>query len=90
MPIPTIRLENFRDGLEDLWYVKLLEQKLKEVESGTLKVKSEGWVLRAKSALAVPNTVARNGKDFSVDPEVIYQWRNEMADLIEGAGQPNQ
>ena len=87
MPIPTIRLENFRDGLEDLWYVKLLEQKLAEVESGKLKVESEGWVQRAKSALAVPDSLARNGKDFSVDPEVIYRWRDEMADLIETAGQ---
>ena len=26
-PIPTIRMESFRDGLEDLWYVKLLEVK---------------------------------------------------------------
>ena len=27
-PLPTIRLENFRDGLEDYAYAKLLEQKL--------------------------------------------------------------
>ena len=26
-PLTTIRMENFRDGLEDLWYVKLLEAK---------------------------------------------------------------
>ena len=30
-PLPTIRLENFRDGLEDYAYAKLLEQKLQEV-----------------------------------------------------------
>ena len=29
-PLPTMRLENFRDGLEDFAYAKLLEQKLKE------------------------------------------------------------
>lgn len=90
MPIPTIRLENFRDGLEDLWYVKLLDQKLKEVESGKLEVRSEGWMQRAKYALDVPDSVARNGKDFSVDPEVIYRWREEMADLIEESGQSDQ
>ncbi len=32
MPLPTLRLENFRDGLEDLWYAKLLEQKLREMQ----------------------------------------------------------
>lgn len=31
IPLPTIRLENFRDGLEDYAYAKLLEQKLKEL-----------------------------------------------------------
>ena len=30
-PLPTIRLENFRDGLEDYAYAKLLERKLKEL-----------------------------------------------------------
>ena len=29
-PLPTVRLENFRDGLEDFAYAKLLEQKLQE------------------------------------------------------------
>ncbi len=29
-PLPTIRLENFRDGLEDYAYAKLLEEKLQE------------------------------------------------------------
>ena len=32
IPLPTIRLENFRDGLEDYAYAKLLEEKLKEVK----------------------------------------------------------
>lgn len=41
MPLPTMRLENFRDGLEDLWYAKLLEKKLREVESSKLKAGSE-------------------------------------------------
>lgn len=41
-PLPTIRLENFRDGLEDYAYAKLLEQKLREVESSKLKVQSYG------------------------------------------------
>ena len=26
LPLATLRLENFRDGLEDLWYAKLLER----------------------------------------------------------------
>ena len=44
MPLATLRLENFRDGLEDLWYAKLLEKKLREVENSGLKVKSEDGI----------------------------------------------
>ena len=85
MPLPTLRLENFRDGIDDLWYCRILEEKLKEVESSKLKVESGDWVLRAKAALAVPDKLAKNGFAFTSDPEVIYRWRNEMADLIENA-----
>ncbi len=31
IPLPTIRLENYRDGLEDYAYAKLLEQKLQKL-----------------------------------------------------------
>jgi len=79
MPLPTIRLENFRDGVEDLWYVKLLEQKLRvHRDNGE-------WARRARKALAVPTEVARTVADFSTDPVVIYRWRDEMADLIDEA-----
>ncbi|MBR0055897.1 MAG: DUF4091 domain-containing protein [Kiritimatiellae bacterium] len=37
-PLPTIRLENFRDGLEDYAYAMLLERTLHEVESQRSKV----------------------------------------------------
>ena len=106
IPLPTIRLENYRDGLEDLWYARILEQKLKEVENGKCKVKSDGcaWISRAKAALAVPGEVVderprpaeglnpeywRNCPvmysmtNFTGDPETLYRWRDEIADLIE-------
>ena len=103
LPLATLRLENFRDGLEDLWYAKLLEEKLRKVESLQLKVENgkglnrltaqslntsqreADWLRRAKEALAVPDEVARLVSAFSTDPEVIYRWRDEMADLIEEA-----
>ena len=31
MPLATQRLENFRDGLEDLWYARLLRRAKAEV-----------------------------------------------------------
>ena len=84
-PLPSLRLENFRDGLEDYAYAKLLEEKLRVVESSKLKVESDGdgWISRAKELLAVPREVMDSMKNYTDDPKVIYRWRDAMADAIE-------
>ena len=94
-PLPTIRLENFRDGLEDYAYAMLLEQKLREVEGAAESTALNGrrwpsttmetWVQRAKETLAVPTSVVASMTDFTGDPTVLYRWRDDMADLIEEA-----
>ena len=71
-PIPTIRLENFRDGLEDYAYAKILENMLREVESGKRKVKDPAkWSSRARKLIAVP--------DFVIDerPYPAADWNPE-------------
>ena len=96
MPLATIRLENFRDGLEDLWYARTLEElyarrmaeKIREDElvlSQGGETAPDDWCERARKVLAVPDEVARSTATFSVDPDVIYRWRDEMADLIDEA-----
>ncbi len=94
IPIPTIRLENFRDGLEDYAYAKILEEKLREIENGKLKIENEGdgqpsncasWAQRAREALAVPRSLVDTTANFSDDPAALYRWRDEIADLIEAA-----
>lgn len=92
-PLPTIRLENFRDGLEDYAYAKLLEKLLGEqppsergmVRSAGGSTPGASWAQRARAALAVPREVAASLTDFTNDPAVLYRWRDEMADLIEEA-----
>lgn len=96
LPLATIRLENFRDGLEDLWYARTLEElyarrmaeKIREDElvlSQGGETAPDDWCERARKVLAVPDEVVRSTATFSVDPDVIYRWRDEMADLIEAA-----
>ena len=34
--LPTIRIENFRDGVEDLWYYRMLEKLVKQAEEALL------------------------------------------------------
>ena len=94
VPIPTIRLENFRDGLEDYAYAKLLEEKLQtrmKKGEGTMEngrdadvdPDSRSWVERARAALAVPREVLDTVTNYTDDPAAVYRWRDTMADLIE-------
>ena len=82
-PLPTVRLENFRDGLEDYAYAKILERMLKERETGNRERGKEDWVRRAREALAVPVEVMESMTNFTDSAEAVYRWRDEMADLIE-------
>ena len=63
LPVPTVRLENYRDGLEDLAYVKLLKAKGEDVP--------------------VPEDVMRSMTDFTLRPEPLMRWRDEIADRLE-------
>lgn len=85
IPLSTIRLENFADGLEDYAYAMALERKIAALER-----KGDGgdpaarlWLRRARALLAVPREVVDSVRNFSDDPATLYRWRDEMADLIE-------
>lgn len=75
-PLPTVRLENFRDGLEDYSYVLELERRLAARPQAP-------WADEAKRLIAVPDEVTSALNNFTDDPSVVYGWRNRLADLIE-------
>ena len=77
-PVPTIRLENFRDGLEDYAYAKILEAKL-----AARADKNDDWSRKAKKLLSVPRELVDSITNFSDEPAALYRWRDAMADLIE-------
>ncbi len=79
-PVPTIRLENFRDGLEDFAYAKLLEARLAAHTDA-----DDEWSRKAKETLAVPKDVMETMTKYTDDPSAVYRWRDAMADLIESA-----
>jgi hypothetical protein len=92
-PLPTIRLENFRDGLEDFAYVVILEAivRQREAQGGTPSAEARQWLADAKAALAVPESLVKTMTDYSRDPGQVYAWRNRIGDLIDqsGAGDVN-
>ena len=76
IPLSTIRLENFRDGLEDLSYARILEKKL-SAEPNAL------WAAQARKLLDIPCELMETMSNYNDNPKVLYKWRNRMADLIE-------
>lgn len=85
-PLPTIRLENFRDGLEDFAYVRLLEAAIARVEAAPpLRSAKAAWLERAKTLLEVPTEVLTSKTEFTRDPQTLYRYRTALADAIVAA-----
>ena len=74
-PLSTQRLENFRDGLEDMWYAELLRCKLETSPNAP-------WAAKARELLAVPRAVVDSLRNYTDDADALYAWRNAMADLL--------
>ncbi len=87
-PVPTIRLENFRDGVEDFAYALILEDivRRREAKAASLSAKDKQWLTQAKAALPVPDTLVKTMAEYSHDPTWLYAWRNRMGDLIDRSG----
>jgi len=83
-PVPSIRLENYRDGMEDYAYACILEETIRRVEAITgLDRNRAKWLAEAKAALAVPESLVKTMTEFSRDPARLYAWRDRIADLID-------
>jgi hypothetical protein len=87
LPVPTIRLENYRDGLEDYAYVRLLEEavQIREDQGTALSPQESAWLAKAKATLEVPGDLVVSLTEYSRDPARLYAWREEIAALIENA-----
>jgi hypothetical protein len=76
-PWPSVRLENWRDGMEDYEYLTLLKAKLPELRGEARKKAEELLSLRS---------VITESYDYTKDPEDIYRMREEVARLVERRG----
>ena len=88
-PIPSIRLEIIRDGIEDYEYFVILEKLLKQVKMidkyNTPGTKS--FIANAEYLTQVPDEICRDGKDFSKEKHKLLNRRKEIADMIEQLNQ---
>ncbi|HOX38166.1 MAG TPA: DUF6067 family protein [Candidatus Brocadiia bacterium] len=86
-PLPTIRLENFRDGLEDYAYFRILEATVGMVaDSRRLSPQKTEWIEKARALLSVPEELVKDTANYSRDPAAVYKYRNSIAEMIEAAG----
>ena len=86
-PLPSIRLENYRDGMEDYAYACILEEAITIVSAKPQKTNAETkWLADAKKALEVPEELVVDMAHYSRDPKVLRTWRDGMADAIEASG----
>ena len=83
-PVPTIRLKNIRDGLQDYEYLWMLKQALDETRSGPKSMPSE-WQDRAAAALQVSSTAVRSLTEFTDKGAVVLAVRRDIAELLEQA-----
>ncbi len=85
-PLSSIRLENFRDGFDDLAYWHLLKARVEALTGkSSLSAAQEQWLKEAQAALVVPDNVVKSAHEFTLNPDNVLKWREHLARLIESA-----
>jgi hypothetical protein len=87
-PVPTICLENYRDGMEDFAYAKILESIIDKysAKGNSLTKDERKWLDEARKAVAVPVSLVEDMGHYSHDPKALFAWRDKIANMIDSSG----
>ncbi len=77
-PVPSLRLEILREGLDDYDYMRMLENCIKNAKPG-----QKSLVLKAEKILDFGSEVFENDTEYTKDPGVLMKYREQMGDLLE-------
>lgn len=77
-PIPSIRLEFLRDGIEDYEYFVMLENAVKKASGKKKSIAKE-----AEKLLVIPESIYTNETTYTKNPADILSYRKQLADYIE-------
>ncbi len=77
-PVPSLRLEILREGLDDYDYMIMLENCVKNALPG-----QQGLVRKANQLLSFGSEVFTNEQQYTKDPKVLMSYRQQMGDLLE-------
>ncbi|WP_269541076.1 glycoside hydrolase domain-containing protein [Cerasicoccus fimbriatus] len=81
--LPTVRVENYRDGLEDLAYYMILQHQIKLNEQSDNP--DEEWLKVARATLAANDDYVRTRIDWTKDPKEVRHYRTQLANAIESS-----
>ena len=76
-PVPSIRLEFLRQGIEDYEYMVMLENL-----TGKRRGKDRKPVKEAEKLLDIEGTVFTDGKTYTKNPAVLLEYRKKIAEMI--------
>ncbi len=76
-PVPCLRLEKIRDGIEDYEYLLLLE-KAANKDGG----KHKKLVNEARKLLSLPGSLVTGPTEYNKDPQSLIQYRNKIGELL--------
>ena len=78
-PLPSIRLEAIRDGIEDYEYLYLLRERLQALRKAG---QEPAWGREADALLAVPDDFAPDKYTSLQDPDKLEAARRRLAEMI--------
>jgi hypothetical protein len=84
-PVPSIRLEVLRDGMEDYEYLARLRQLVTQVTTDgafTADEATQALIAQAKQLLVIDPQLVESMRTYSRDPQVLEQNRAAVAELI--------
>jgi hypothetical protein len=82
-PLPSVRTEVFRDGMEDYEYIQTLIKRAKQLKIMKLGDKYKTEINQAIKLMTVDPTIAGSLSEFTKDNEVLQNRRDAIARKIE-------
>jgi hypothetical protein len=76
-PVPSMRLELLRDGIEDYEYFKILEKAIQ-----TAPKSKAALAAKAKELLSIPASIYTDEKTYSKNPQDVLNYRKKLAEMI--------
>ncbi len=76
-PIPCLRLENIRDGIEDYEYLQLLDIIVSKNDNKNTKL-----IKKARELLDIPESFVEGPINYNKDPQSLIQYRNKIGNLL--------